>query len=129
MINKTILHACHKEGISEKELYGAYKIFFGTLVSEPRLKIINFLRTGKRNVTEIMEELHLDQTAVSHNLRRLKQCGFVKIQVSGKYRYYFLNKETIDPLMTIIEKHMKSYCVHILRATEKMKGGHEHERR
>ena len=30
-------------GISEKELYGAYKIFFGTLVSESRLKKCGFV--------------------------------------------------------------------------------------
>ena len=125
-----MLKHAHHHGFDEKELYGAYKIFFSTLVSEPRLKIINLLRKEKQNVSEIMNELNLDQTTVSHNLRRLKQCGFVKIEVSGKYRYYSLNKETIGPLMDIIGKHMSRHCIHILRAKEKMKGGmHEHERR
>ncbi len=115
MINKSILHHIHKEGFDENELYEAYKIFFGTLVSEPRLKIINFLRKGKKNVTEIMEELKMDQTSVSHNLSRLKKCGFVNDEINGKFRYYELNKETIKPLMEIIEKHMLQHCVHILK--------------
>ena len=124
MINKTILKSCHSEGFSEDELYGAYKIFFGTAVSEPRLKIINLLRKGKKNVSEIMSELKMDQTSVSHNLARLKQCGFVKSEIEGKYRYYKLNEETISPLMEIIEKHMSQYCIHILRAMKhiEMKG-------
>ena len=120
MINKNILKSCHKEGFNNEELYEAYKIFFGTLVSEARLKIINLLKANKKNVSEIMEELNMDQTSVSHNLSRLKSCGFVNIEVQGKFRYYSLNKETIKPLMEIIEKHMSKYCIHILQS---MNGG------
>jgi DNA-binding transcriptional ArsR family regulator len=119
MITKTISKACHREGFKENEIYGAYKIFFGTLVSEPRLKIINLLRKGKHNVTEIINMLHMDQTAVSHDLARLKKCGFVNVEKQGKYRYYALNENTIKPLMQLIDRHMGNYCIHILRA----KGG------
>jgi len=122
MINKNIFRHCHNDGFNEQELYGAYKIFFGTLVSEPRLKIINLLKNGKKNVSEIIKELDMDQTAVSHNLERLKKCGFVKPKSEGKFRYYELNKETIKPLMEIIEKHMSCYCVHILRENKRLKG-------
>ncbi|PIN90290.1 hypothetical protein COU57_03890 [Candidatus Pacearchaeota archaeon CG10_big_fil_rev_8_21_14_0_10_32_14] len=101
--------------IQEADIYGAYKIFFGTLVSGSRLKIINLLRNGKRNVSEIMEELDMDQTCVSHDLARLKQCGFVNMEIDGKYRNYTLNNETIKPLMDIIDKHMSGNCVHILK--------------
>jgi len=115
MINKTILKTCHSEGFGEGDIYGAYKIFFGTLVSESRLKILNLLRKGKKNVTEIVNELDLNQTAVSHDLSRLKKCGFVSTEIKGKYRYYSLNEETIKPLLELIDKHMAGHCIHILR--------------
>ena len=70
----------------------------------------------------IMKELKMDQTAVSHDLSRLKRCGFVKSEIEGKFRYYKLNEETIRPLMDLIDKHMSQYCVHILH-----QGGNEHE--
>ena len=117
MISKNILHHVHKGGFKEEELYDAYKIFFGTLVSESRLKIINLLRKGKKNVSELIDELKMDQTAVSHDLSRLKQCGFVKSEIEGKFRYYALNEETISPLMGLIDKHMSQYCIHILNQT------------
>ncbi len=123
MINKDILKSCCDEGFNEKELYGAYKIFFGTLVSESRLRIINLLRKGKENVSQIMEELKMSQTAVSHDLARLKDCGFVLVEVEGKFRYYQLNKKTIQPLMGIIDKHMKGNCIHILRKQSEDKNG------
>ena len=119
MISKNILHECHKQGFTDEELYGAYKIFLGTLVSEPRLKIINLLRKGKKNVSELMAELKMDQTAVSHDLRRLKDCGFVVVQREGKFMNYSLNENSIRSLMEIIERHMARYCIHILRG---MKG-------
>lgn len=124
MINNNILKHIHKQGFDEQELYEAYKLFFGTLVSESRLKIINLLRKGKKNVSEIIEELKLDQTAVSHNLARLKRCGFVKTEIEGKFRYYKLDEETAKPLIDLINKHMSQHCIHILRA---MKGGSKNE--
>ena len=120
MISKNILHECHREGYDEDEVYGAYKIFFGTLVSESRLKIINLLRRGRRNVSEIAKELGMDQTAVSHDLARLKKCGFIIQKIEGKYRYYEINVETILPIMLLIDKHMGQNCIHILRG---VKGG------
>ena len=114
MINKNILNHVHEEGFNECEIYDAYKIFFGTLVSESRLRIINLLRTGEKNVSEIISRLKMEQTAVSHDLARLKQCGFVSYEVDRKYRYYKLNNETIRPLMALIDKHMSKYCIHIL---------------
>ena len=122
MINKVILKHAHHEGFSEEELYGAYKLFLGTLFSEIRLKIINLLRKRKMNVSEITKELGLEQTAVSHNLARLKQHGFVVSETDGKFRYYKLNEETIEPIMKLIDRHMNQYCIHILH---QMKGGKE----
>ena len=122
MINKAILKHFehkHKEHITEDEIFDAYKIFFGTLVSEPRLKIINLLRKSRKNVSEIVKALKMNQTAVSHNLERLRRCGFVLAEVDGKFRYYKLNEKTIKPLMNTIDSHMSLYCIHILR----MKGG------
>ena len=101
--------------ISKKELYWVYKIFFKTLVSEPRLKIINLLRKERKNVSEIMKEFKMDQTSVSHNLARLKRCGFVDVETDGKFRYYKLNKRTIKPIMEKIDLHMRENCMHILR--------------
>ena len=115
MINKHILKECCSEGYDESEVYGAYKIFFGTLVSKSRLKIINLLRIEKKNVSQIAKELKMEQTAVSHDLARLKECGFVNIEINGKFRNYSLNKETINPLMKLIDKHMSKNCIHILR--------------
>lgn len=119
MINKSILKSCHNEGFEEDEVYGAYKIFFGTLFSDSRLRILNELRKGKKNVGELMSSLGYEQTAISHNLSRLKSCGFITVKPEGKFRYYAINEKTILPLMDLIDVHMKENCIHILRGTKK----------
>jgi ArsR family transcriptional regulator len=116
MKNKNILNSCILKNIKESEFYGAYRIFFGTLSSQSRLKIINILRKNKKLcVSDLTKKLNLDQTIVSHNLTRLKKCGFVKVEIKGKYRYYTLNEKTIKPIMELIDSHMFDYCIHILR--------------
>lgn len=100
---------------SENVLYSAYKLFFGTLTSQNRLRIINLLRKGAKNVSEIQKALGSEQTVVSHDLRRLRKCGFVSVEKNGKYRHYSLNEKTIKPLMLIIDKHMNEYCKKIVK--------------
>lgn len=115
-MNEHMNDCCEKNNIKESEFYGAYKIFFGTLVSESRLRIINLLRSeGKKNVSELTQELKMDQTAISHDLNRLRKCGFVEVEINGKFRYYRVNEKTIKPIMELIDAHMSNFCIHILR--------------
>ena len=118
MLNKYILQHLHTKGLKEEEVYEAYKIFFGTLVSESRLRIINLLRQGEKSVSEIVGTLKIPQPAVSHDLRRLKKCGFVKVKTAKNFRHYSLNHRTIEPLMGLIDNHMAEYCIHILHETQ-----------
>ncbi|MBU0460345.1 MAG: metalloregulator ArsR/SmtB family transcription factor [Nanoarchaeota archaeon] len=94
---------------------GAYKIFFSSLANENRLKIINTLRHGNKSVSEICQTTGFEQTMVSHNLKRLERCGMVFSEQNGKFRYYSVNRQTIKPLLEMIDKHMKKYCCKILK--------------
>jgi len=93
----------------------AYDLFFTTLANMNRLMIINTIRNKELNVTEICKHSQLNQTTVSHNLKRLLECGFVFVNQRGKNRFYSLNKDTIKPLMNLIDHHVKNYCSKIVR--------------
>ena len=85
-------------------------MFFETLSAESRLRIINTLRTGPKNVSKIIAETGLEQSCASHCLRKLEAGGFVRVKRQGKFRVYDLNHTTIEPLMALIDKHTKQYC-------------------
>ncbi len=110
MFKKDTFTKIHQALMGDKMAYQAYKLFFGTLTSHSRLRIINLLRKGPQNVSQIQHQLRLERTNLSHDLQRLKKCGFVDVEKQGKFRDYSLNEETIEPLMVIIDKHMDKYC-------------------
>lgn len=87
-----------------------YDLFFSTLGNQTRLAILHALMKGPKNVTRLTKELGFDQTTVSHNLRRLTICGFVHKNKNGRYRVYSLNRETILPLLKLIDRHTDKYC-------------------
>ncbi len=118
-MNENILKGHKHHNVNEKELYEAYKLFFNTFSSEQRLRILNLLRKGKMNVSEIIKKTGFEQSIVSHNLNRLKSCGFVKADVKGKYRYYNVNDKTIKKIMGLIDRHMQGHCLQIIK---KLKG-------
>jgi len=91
-----------------------YKFFFGALANPNRLQIINVLRRGKKNVSEICSTTGFEQTMISHNLKVLEYHGMVFMEKDGKYRVYSVNRKTIKPLLEFIDSHMEQYCCRIL---------------
>lgn len=87
-----------------------YKLFFGTLGNDIRLKILHTLVKRPKNVTELTNELRFDQTTISKNLKRLETCSFVHKNREGRHSVYTLNKETILPLLKLIDKHVDKHC-------------------
>lgn len=85
-------------------------LFFSTLSNPTRLAILELLRNGPRNVTEISEALNQEQSMISHNLKPLERCGFVFSERKKKQRFYSLNKETMEQLFKIFAYHAKKYC-------------------
>lgn len=89
----------------------SYDTFFNTLANENRLAIIYYLaKKGPSNVSQIVKGTRLEQSSVSHNLKKLLNCEFIHIKPSGKERVYKLNAKTIKPLLKLIDKHAKTYC-------------------
>lgn len=88
----------------------SYYVFFSNLASELRIKIISELKKGKKSVSEISNNLNIEQSKVSHALQSLRHCNIVNVEVQGKNRIYSLNKDTIIPILDLIDKHAKTFC-------------------
>ena len=87
-----------------------YHIFFTNLANPLKIEIILNLREKERSVTEISKKLKVEQSKISHALASLKKCNIVKVKQKGKERIYFLNKDTIAPMLNLIEKHSHAHC-------------------
>lgn len=95
-----------------------YRQFFGTLANQYRLDIVHALLDKPLNVSMICEKTKLKQATVSHNLKRLRLCGFVFDKPEGKERVYTLNHKTITPVLKLMDAHMDAYCSKLCKDCE-----------
>lgn len=87
-----------------------HRIFFETLGNQTRWEIVNLLYQRAYKVTDIATELGYEQSLISHHLKRLMTCGFVRVQPNGTERIYTLNKKAVAPLLRLMKKHIENYC-------------------
>ncbi len=88
----------------------SYNDFFQALANKTNQQIIEILLTGSKNVSEIVKATGLEQSHISHSLKKLAECNFVDVEKNGKQRIYSLNKETIIPILRIADNHAKKRC-------------------
>ncbi len=90
--------------------HSSYNIFFGNLANPLKIGIILSLRDKAKNVTELVEDLEVEQSKISHALQSLKCCNIVNMEQKGKERVYSLSKDTILPMLNLIDKHAYIHC-------------------
>lgn len=91
----------------------AHQLFLRTFGNPRRVELLLDLLKGPKTVTELTERSGMEQSAVSHNLKRLLRCGFVTVKPNGKERIYSVNSKTIGPLIQLMNKHIATYCQHL----------------
>lgn len=81
--------------------------FFKVFADSTRIKIIYALSKSEMCVCDISEILNVSQSAVSHQLRMLKQMKLVKYRREGKSIFYSLSDAHIKD---IFNKGMEHIC-------------------
>jgi len=89
---------------------GSFDSFFVNFATKSRLDIIMLLKENSLSVGEIAFKLGLEQSMVSHNLKKLMDCSILSVRQEGKLRVYSLNKDTVVPMLELVEKHVKKHC-------------------
>ncbi len=90
--------------------YNTYHVFFSNLANPLRIKIISALKNKSKSVNELIKELRVEQSKISHALGSLKECNIVSVETKGKHRIYSLNKKTIVPILKLIDQHARFHC-------------------
>lgn len=99
--------------------HSTYHIFFTNLANPLRIRIIQSLREKEKNVTDLSRDLKVEQSKISHALSSLRCCNIVKVKQKGKQRIYYLNKDTIVPMLKLIDKHAKTFCKGVCEKCER----------
>jgi ArsR family transcriptional regulator len=73
-------------------------------ISEPkRLRIVDMLSCGELCACEILEEFHITQPTLSHDMKLLVEAGIVKDRREGKNIYYSLNQDILQNLQETLQ--------------------------
>lgn len=91
---------------SETDLYDLAELFkvFG---DSTRIRILFVLFEKEESVGEIADALGMNQSAISHQLKILKQNKLVKARREGKQMYYSLADEHVKAIIEMGLEHVE----------------------
>jgi DNA-binding transcriptional ArsR family regulator len=76
------------------------------LSTPSRVQILVCLMDGPRSVGELVDELGFEQSAVSHQLRVLREHELVRVQRAGRRRMYGLADDEVTALLVHAIRHV-----------------------
>lgn len=104
-------HRMQEEFDMEKELQMEFvqemAEFFKIFGDGTRIRVLQTLMEGEKNVGDLAEELEMSQSAVSHQLRVLRQNDLVKYRKEGKVVFYSLDDEHVENVLQQGMAHLR----------------------
>lgn len=73
--------------------YIEYAKVFKAFCDENRIIIVEFLRDGEKCACELLEQLDIKQSTLSHHMKILCESGIVNGRKEGKWTYYSINQD------------------------------------
>ena len=80
---------------------------FSSLSDASRIRIIAQLMDGEMSVRAIADGLGMTESAVSHQLRGLRQMHLVRTRKSGRQVFYSLDDDHVSRLFTLGLDHVQ----------------------
>ena len=93
--------------VPEKEIMGHIADLFKGFADTTRVRILYELTKGELCVTDIAQGVELSQSAVSHQLRLLKQLHLVKARRDGKNILYSLDDDHVYTILQTGLEHVE----------------------
>ncbi len=81
-------------------------LFFKVLGDSTRMKIILALTNGPLCVNDLTTQLQMEQSAISHQLKILKNAKVVKSKKHGKNVFYSFDDEHVEDIISIAIEHI-----------------------
>ena len=76
-------------------------------IDKTRTKILASLEKGEKNVSSISEVVGLPISAISHQLRTLRQAKLIKPKKAGKEVFYSLDDDHVSMIFECALAHVK----------------------
>ena len=80
---------------------------FSALSDASRIRIIATLLEGEMNVRTLADDVNMTESAVSHQLRGLRQMHLVRARKSGRQVFYSLDDDHVAKLFSLGLEHVQ----------------------
>ncbi len=80
---------------------------FSALSDASRVRLISLLMEGEMSVSTLAEELNMTESAVSHQLRGLRQMHLVRARKDGRQVFYSLDDDHVSKLFSMGLDHVE----------------------
>lgn len=92
--------------VPEEELIDLAELF-KMFADSTRIKILYDLFQGEKNVTQICNDLEMNQSAISHQLKILRSSKLIKARRDGKMMLYSLADEHVKTIIAMGMDHVE----------------------
>ena len=92
--------------VPEEELIDLAELF-KMFADSTRIKILYDLFQGEKNVTQICNDLEMNQSAISHQLKILRSSKLIKARRDGKMMLYSLADEHVKTIIAMGLDHVE----------------------
>ncbi len=96
-----------KEKLPDEEVMSDLSDFFKNFGDYTRIKIVSALIAGELCVADLADVLEMSASAVSHQLRVLRQSKIVKTRREGKQIYYTIDDNHVGILYSVGLDHIR----------------------
>ena len=100
-----LVHNIQKKLPSEKSLVKISE-FYKIIGDYTRIRLLCVLEQSQMCVCDLSVLLNMTKSALSHQLKTLKEARLVKSEKKGKHVYYSLNDEHIKSILNIALSHI-----------------------
>ena len=95
------------QSVPEKEILEQIAELFKGVADPTRVHILSLLARSELCVTDIAEAVELSQSAISHQLRMLKQMHLIKSRREGKNMLYSLADDHVKTIVQMGLEHAR----------------------
>lgn len=81
---------------------------FKALCDPNRLQIVEMLQNGELCACQILEDLNIGQSTLSHHMKNLCESDVVTCRREGKWMYYSLNKKGCETAYSLLKGIMEA---------------------
>lgn len=105
MIHEDVVKYVRSEMLPQMQ-FEKLSMFFKAISDETRIKLLYSLSRSKMCVCDLAALLGMTVSAISHQLRVLRQAGLVRSEKQGKVVYYMLSDDHVNTVFNNAIEHI-----------------------